>query len=156
MSHARRNLLLALTLAAVTVPAGPLQAEPVPVKSVFHGLVMPVGFYKSLAQCETGKNRDGSYNWDHHTRTYTSAFGIHKGTWRRWSNSSDARRYSPREQAIVADRIAWRGFLEDTGEFVYPVGPWGWGAIKANCMGLKSMVCRSRHPLVQKWKYRCR
>jgi hypothetical protein len=156
MSHARRTAILVLALIGLAIPTTSAKATPLPERSVFHGLVMPVGYYKRLSQCEVGRNKDGSYRWDHHTRSYTSGFGIYKGTWRRWSNSSDARRYTPRQQAIVADRIAWKGFTDSDGKYVWPVGPWGWAVVKSNCMGLKTMVCQSRHPLVQKWKYRCK
>lgn len=120
-------------------------------RGAFHGLVMSPGWYKKLAQCETGKTRDGKLNWNHETKTYTSGFGIAKGTWRRWSNSSSAKGKSPRYQAEVVDNIAWHGHMEPSG-FVWPVGPWGWAVVKSNCMRLKDEVCRSRHPKVQKWK----
>lgn len=140
-----------ITLISVLIPA--TQAE---ARSVFHGLVMPPKFYKSLAQCETGKNPDGSLNWDHQSRSYTGGFGIYRGTWKRWSNSSSAKGKSPRYQAEIVDNIAFQGFTRPDGTFQWPVGPWGWGAIKAGCMGLDDMICNSKHPKVQKWKGRCR
>jgi len=124
-------------------------------RGVFHGLVMPSGFYKTLARCETGTRADGTLRWDHQSRSYTGGFGIARGTWQRWSNTSSARNQTPRYQAEVVDNIAFNGFTESDGSFVWPVGPWGWGAIRHGCMGLDRMICNSKHPKVQKWKGRC-
>lgn len=111
-------------------------------------LVMPWAFYRRLAQCETASNVN------HSTKSYTGMFGIARGTWQTWSNTSSAKGLNSLQQARVVDNIAWEGHW--TGKhYKWPVGPWGWGAIKANCMGLKDLICKSRHPKVQRWKYRC-
>lgn len=111
-------------------------------------LVMEWRFYRRLALCET------NLNVNHSTRSYTGMYGIYRGTWQRWSNSSSAKGKTPLEQARVVDNIAWLGHTEN-GEYKWPVGPWGWGAIKANCMGLQGFICRSDHPKVQRWKRGC-
>ena len=119
-------------------------------KSYGDELVMPWRWYKRLAQCETDSR------WHTSTRNYTSGYGIAKGTWRRYSNSSNADRYTPLEQARIVDRIAWLGHTEPDGEFVHPVGPYGWAVVKSqNCMNLQQFICRSTHPKVQKWKRYC-
>ena len=127
-------------------------AIPTPTQAKSYGdeLVMPWRWYKRLAQCETDSR------WHTSTRNYTSGYGIAKGTWMRYSNSSNADRYTPLEQARVVDRIAWLGFTNDTGEYVWPVGPYGWAVIKSqNCMGLQQFICRSTHPKVKRWKRYC-
>lgn len=142
---------MALTLlSALIIP--PTQAQ---ARGAFHGLVMPPGWYKRVSQCEVGRNADGSYRWSYESKSYTSGFGIARGTWQRWSNSTSARGKTARYQAEVVDNIAWNGHHGPDG-YVHPVGPWGWAVVRNDCMGLKKDVCRSRHPLVQRWKYRCR
>jgi len=119
-------------------------------KSYGDELVMPWQWYKRLAQCETDSR------WHTSTRNYTSGYGIAKGTWRRYSNSSNADRYTPLEQARIVDRIAWLGHTEPDGEYVWPVGPYGWAVVKSqNCMNLQQFICRSTHPKVQRWKRYC-
>jgi hypothetical protein len=119
-------------------------------KSYGDELVMSWQFYKRVARCETNSR------WHTSTRNYTSGYGIAIGTWRRYSNSSNADRYTPLEQARVVDRIAFLGFTNDTGEYVWPVGPYGWSVIKSqNCMNLQQFICRSKHPKVKRWKRYC-
>ena len=135
------------TIAIVSSLAIPTTTQ---AKSYGDELVMPWRWYKRLAQCETDSR------WHTSTRNYTSGYGIAKGTWQRFSNSSDADRYTPLEQARIVDRIAWLGFTNDTGEYVWPVGPYGWAVIKSqNCMGLQQFICRSTHPKVKRWKRYC-
>jgi hypothetical protein len=127
-------------------------AHPAPAeaRSAFAGLAVgDARFYIRLAQCETGSD------WKHETKSYTSAFGIARGVWMKYSHSTNGSRYTPREQAIVVDRIAFLGF-HDGRKFHHPVGPWGWGAIKTqNCMNLQSFICRSKNPIVKKWGRNC-
>jgi hypothetical protein len=136
---------IAATLAGTLVFAAPAEA-----RSAFAGLAVgDARFYIRLAQCETGSN------FQHETRSYTSGFGIAKGVWMRYSHSSTAKNATPREQAIVVDRIAFLGF-DDGRRFWHPVGPWGWGAIKKqNCMQLQSFICRSKRAEVARWKRHC-
>jgi hypothetical protein len=136
-----RKIIIGFTI-AITL------ATPTPTKAYGEELVMPWAFYRRLAQCETASNPN------HSTRTYTSMFGIARGTWQRWSNTSSAKGLTSLEQARVVDNIAWEGHWTGN-KYTYPVGPWGWGAIKADCMGLKEMVCKSKQKKVQRWKYRC-
>jgi hypothetical protein len=110
--------------------------------------VLPDRYYDLLARCETG------HNWKHSTRSYTGGLGIYRGTWRRWSNSSSAKGKTPQYQVKVADKIAFLGHTEPDGEFVWAVGPWGWGCVK-NSAKLQGFICQSRHKAVQRWKRRC-
>ena len=140
-----RKILVSLTIAMSLAFPAPAMA-----KSYGDELVMPWRFYKRLAQCET------DLRWHTSTRNYTSGYGIAKGTWQRFSNSSNADRYTPLEQARVVDRIAWLGHTEPDGEYVWPVGPYGWAVIKSqNCMKLQGFICRSNHKKVQRWKRGC-
>jgi hypothetical protein len=118
---------------------------------MFTGLAIgDARFYHRLAKCETGAN------YNHSTRSYTSGFGIARGVWQRYSNSSSADRYTPRQQAIVVDRIAFLGFTKN-GVFYPPVGPWGFGAIRTqNCMNLQNFICKNKRPTIQRWQYRCK
>jgi len=119
---------------------------------MFTGLAVgDARFYHRLAKCETGSN------YAHNTRSYTSGFGIAKGVWQRYSNSSSADRYTPRQQAIVVDRIAFLGFTNGEGKFMPPVGPWGFGSIRTqNCMHLQKFICKNKRPTIQRWQHRCK
>lgn len=137
--------ILAITLASTF--AFSMQAN---ATTRFEGLVLPPKFYEALAQCETGKD------WKHETRTYTSAFGITRSAFKKYSDVNRGSKLSPREQAIVVDRLAFTGF-QDGDRFNPPVGPWGFGAIRIqNCMNLQSYICESKKPIVQKYKKRCK
>lgn len=138
----------ALTLLTPVTFNGEATAKPVEVTKEMKALVMPWQFYRRLAKCET------NLNVNHRTRSYTGMYGIAKGTWQRWSNSSSAKGKTPIEQARVVDNIAWLGHTTD-GVYRWPAGPWGWGAIKADCMGLQGFICRSPHKAVQRWKRGC-
>lgn len=110
--------------------------------------VMTDDWYDRLARCETGGN------WKHSTRSYTGGLGIYRGTWQRWSNSSSAKGKTAMQQVKVADAIAFKGHTEPDGEYVYPVGVFGWGCVKNNAV-LKAMICKSNKPLVKRWHNRC-
>lgn len=142
----RKTLFLPIC-AAVALTLGAV--SPVSARSAFDDLVLPEQFYYRLAKCETNSNVN------HSARSYTGMFGIYRRTWQRWSNSSSAKGKSARHQAKVVDKIAWHGHTEPDGEYVWPVGPWGWGAVKANCMNLQRFICKSKHPKVLRWKRRC-
>lgn len=142
------TIILSLSIPSTILSEAPVSASKTPKE--IEALIMPWRFYKRLAQCETDSR------WHTSTRNYTSGYGIALGTWRRYSNSSNANRYTPIQQARIVDRIAWLGFTNDSGEYVYPVGPYGWSVIKyQNCMGLQGFVCRATHPKVQRWKRYC-
>ena len=119
----------------------------------YHG-VLPDAYYNALGTCETGLPGTNEPNWKHSTRSYTGGLGIHRSTFRRWSNHSSARRMTPREQVRVADAIAFKSHIEPDGTKIWRVGPWGWGCLKAR-KSIQRFICQSRHPLVQKWKRNC-
>lgn len=140
-----RKIIFALTL--IVSLAIPTSAS---AKNYGDELVMPWRFYLRLAKCETDSR------WYKSTRNYTSGYGIYKKTWRRYSNSSTADRYTPLQQARIVDRIAFHGWTNPKGEYVWPVGPYGWAVIKyQNCMGLQQFICRSNHPKVVRIKRYC-
>jgi hypothetical protein len=149
MKHITTSIILSLSI-SVAFTAAPTLAESEPINKhthrMYHG-VMSDYFYNTLSLCETGGD------WQHNTRSYTS-LGIAKGTWKRWSNSDDGRGKTRRYIVKIADNIAYYGHTSD-GVYKNNVGPWGWGAIRANCNGLKDMICRSKHPLVKQWQKRC-
>ena len=103
-----------------------------------------------LAQCET------SNNTRHSTRSYVTAFGIYRGTWDNWNDTPNRKAHllTFAQQARGVDRIAYYGHTEG-GRYRYPVGLYGWGAIKHNCNGLNDDLCKSRHPDVIK-RRRCK
>lgn len=119
----------------------------------YHGVLVDA-YYDSLGTCETGLPGTNEPNWKHSTRSYTGGLGIHRSTFRRWSNHSSAKGMTPREQVRVADAIAFKSHIEPDGTKVWRVGPWGWGCLKAR-KSIQRYICQSRHPLVQKWKRNC-
>jgi hypothetical protein len=119
----------------------------------YHG-VLPDAYYNALGTCETGLPGTNEPNWKHSTRSYTGGLGIHRSTFRRWSNHSSAKGMTPREQVRVADAIAFKSHIERDGTKIWRVGPWGWGCLKAR-KSIQRYICQSRHPLVQKWKRNC-
>ena len=116
--------------------------------------VLPDAYYNALGTCETGLPGTNEPNWKHSTRSYTGGLGIHRSTFRRWSNHSSAKGMTPREQVRVADAIAFKSHIEPDGTKIWRVGPWGWGCLKAR-KSIQRYICQSRHPLVQKWKRHC-
>lgn len=120
----------------------------------FRGVLVDA-YYLNLAHCETGLTKAKTPRWDYQSKSYTGAFGIARGTWQRWSNSSSAKGKSPRYQVAVADNIAFLGFTESDGTFRYPVGAFGWGSVKHNCRGLQGYLCRSKHKEVIKRRRNC-
>lgn len=140
---------MALKQLAVGVVAfsllAPTQAR---AEGLFSDRVLAPQFYHRLAKCETGKN------WKHETKSYTSGFGIARGVWQRFSNSSTASRYTAEEQAEVVDAIAFLGHMEQ-GKYIRPVGPWGWGVVKSNCMNLQRFICKSKRAEVARFKRGC-
>lgn len=113
--------------------------------------VMPDAYYHDLGRCETGGRRGDRL---HSTRTYTGAFGIHRGTAHRWSGRRDLTKLTYKEQVEIADRIAFLGWTNKRGEYVYPVGPFGWGAVKLGCRHLLKYLCASKKKVVQKYRGR--
>ena len=111
---------------------------------------MPKAWYVKLAQCETGNNTR------HSTRSYVTAFGIYRRTWDNWNNTPHRKAHllTFAQQARGVDRIAYKGHTEG-GRYRWPVGLYGWGAIKNNCNGLNDDLCKSNHPSVMKIR-RCK
>ena len=115
-----------------------------------YGAIMADAYYDGLAQCETGGN------WAHSTRSYTGGLGLFRPTARRWSGKRDVAGLTPRQQVRIADRIAFSGWTNRAGEYVWPVGPFGWGCVKKTPR-LLAYPCQSKHPRVQKHRARaCR
>lgn len=139
-----KRIVTTALIISLAIPTSGIKA-----KSYGSELVMPWKFYRRLALCET------ALNVNHSTRSYTGMYGIYRGTWQRWSNSSSAKGKTPLEQARVVDNIAWLGHTNPDGTYKWPVGPWGWGTIRKNCQGLQGFICRSHHPKVQRWKRGC-
>jgi hypothetical protein len=110
--------------------------------------ILPDRYYDALAICETGGN------WNHATKSYTGGLGIHRQTFRTWSNYNSAKGLTPKQQVKVADAIAFRGHTQRNGRHIWRVGVWGWGCVKRE-KSLQSFICNSRHPLVQRWKRHC-
>jgi hypothetical protein len=109
---------------------------------------MPDDYYTALARCETG------LNWKHSTKSYTGGLGIHRQTFRTWSNYNSAKGLTPRQQVKVADAIAFSSHIERSGRKVWRVGPWGWGCLRGQ-PSIQRYICQSKHPLVQRWKRHC-
>jgi hypothetical protein len=136
-----RKRILTSIIALSLLSASPVHAYPTDTHShrYYHG-IMSDYFYDTLAQCETG------HNWQHSTRTYTSAFGINRDVWKRWSNSSSAKGKDPIYQVSIVDNIAFLGHTKN-GKFSAPVGLWGWGCIK-HSLKLQAIICKSKDPKV--------
>jgi len=155
MTHRRKIATALLIVFALASPPGLANAtqETVPMSverkgHTKYGGILPDGYYHSLSICETGQD------WKHSTRSYTGGLGIYRGTWRRWSNSSSAKGKTPEYQVKVADKIAFLGHTEPDGEFVWPVGPYGWGCVK-HSKNLQGFICRSQLKAVKRWKRYC-
>lgn len=118
-----------------------------------YGAIMADAYYDQIAQCETGLTLDKTYN----SKSYTSPLGIHRQTARRWSGHRDLAGLTPRQIVRIADRIAFSGWTNHAGEYVYPVGPFGWGTVRHGCGQTLRYLCKSHHPRVQKYRARaCR
>lgn len=113
--------------------------------------ILPDAYYNGLAKCETrGK-------WDRKGVSYTGGLGIAKGTAYRWSGKQNLHKLTAKEQVEIADRIAFRGWLnpkKKVNPFKHAVGPWGWGCLKQSKY-LQGFICRSNHEKVQRWKRGC-
>ena len=133
-------LLLALSI--------PTQAQAASDSHAKYDGVLPDQYYDLLARCETGGV------WTHSTKSYTGGLGIHRQTFRTWSNYTSAKGLTPRQQVKVADAIAFKSHVERSGRKVWRVGPWGWGCLKGQ-KSLQKFICQSRHKDVQRWKRNC-
>lgn len=136
------------------IPATRVEAHDLNMSRRQYGAVMPDEFYNQLGRCETG-GQNG--NLTHSTRTYTGFAGINRSTAWRWSGHRDLSHLSRRAQIRVVDRIAFAGWERPGHPKVWPVGPFGWGAVRNGCADLLSYICHATHKRVQKYRARaCR
>lgn len=103
-----------------------------------------------LAACETGGRLD------HLTRSYVSAWGFYKGTWRLFSDTPVHRvkHLTWEQQARVVDRAFWFGHTKRNGKRNGAVGPYGHGCFKyhyAKDANLRARVCNNRKQQVRRW-----
>lgn len=112
------------------------------------GAIMPDEYYHQLGRCETG------HDLKHSTRSYTGIFGINRRTAWAYSGKRDLTKLTMRQQIRVADRIAFSGYHRKDGRYQWPVGPFGWGAVKNGCKDLLHYLCHATHRRVQKHRAR--
>lgn len=103
--------------------------------------------WKALATCETG------FNLAHNQPSYISALGMSRGTFARWGGRYADTKSWQRTMAI-AERVAWYGYTTPKGEYVYPVGPWGWGCLRKHSYA-HQVLCASKKPEVRRWRRYC-
>ena len=115
-----------------------------------YGAIMADAYYDLIAELETGIT---DTNWNYSTQTYTSALGINRATAYQWSGRRSLANMTPRQVVRIADRIAFSGWTNTHGEYVYPVGPFGWGTVRHSPTLLR-YLCKSTHPRVQRWRAR--
>ena len=108
---------------------------------------MPDDYYDTIAQLETGIT---GTNWNYSARNYTSALGINRATARRWAGRPSLAGMTPRQVVRIADRIAFSGWTNKQGEYVWPVGPFGWATVRHSSKLLR-YLCKSTHPRVVKY-----
>jgi hypothetical protein len=137
--------LATILVIAILGTATPVKAAD---NHAIYGGIMVDDYYTALARCETG------LNWKHSTKSYTGGLGIHRQTFRTWSNYNSAKGLTPRQQVKVADAIAFTSHIERSGRKVWRVGPWGWGCLRGQ-PSIQQYICQSKHPLVQRWKRHC-
>lgn len=103
-----------------------------------------------LAACETGGRLD------HLTRSYVSAWGFYKGTWRLFSDTPVHRvkHLSWEQQARVVDRAFWFGHTKRNGKHNTAVGPFGHGCFQLlyrTDANVRTRVCNNRKQQVRRW-----
>jgi hypothetical protein len=147
MNTKTTKLLFVTLITTISMVATPVHAKTPPPHAKYHG-ILPDAYYDALSVCETGGN------WQHSTKSYTGGLGIHRQTFRRWSNYNSAKGKTAAQQVKVADAIAFRGHTQRNGEHIWRVGPWGWGCLKGQ-KHLQKYICQSNHKLVRKWKRHC-
>ena len=118
----------------------------------YHG-VLGDDYYDDIARCETNTKLGEPYG----TKSYTSPLGINRGTAYRWSGKRNLNGLTAQEVVKIADRIAFLGWTNPAGEYVYPVGPYGWGTVRHGCGDTLEHICKSKKKSVQKYRERgCR
>jgi len=143
----RLALLLCFGILATMTPS-PASAHTLDTSRRQYGAILPDDYYRALGRCETAGNLK------HSSRSYTGIFGIYRGTAYRWSGKRDLSGLTMRQQIRIADRIAFSGYTRKDGRYVWPVGPFGWGAVSSGCSNLLEHICHSRHKRVQKHRAR--
>lgn len=118
-----------------------------------YGAIMPDAYYDQIARCETGRTLAERYE----VHSYTSPLGINRSTAARWSGRRSLAGLTPRQLVRIADRIAFSGWTNRAGQYVHPVGPFGWGTVRHGCGYTLGYLCHSMHKRVQKHRARaCR
>ncbi len=122
-----------------------------------YGAIMPDAYYDQISRCETSLPMGAPFKAGDKHSNYTSSMGIHKRTALRWSGSTNLNKLTARQLSRVADRIAFAGWTNRAGEFVWPVGPFGWATVRHGCGDTLHFLCHSPHKRVQKYRARaCR
>jgi hypothetical protein len=115
--------------------------------------VLPDKYYDQVSRCETNTKLGEPYG----TKSYTSPMGINRGTAHRWSGKRNLNGLTAQEVVKIADRIAFLGWTNPAGEYVYPVGPYGWAVVRSGCGQTLEYICKSKKKSVQKYRARgCR
>lgn len=136
-------------------PSNPTHAQLDLSRRKYSGILADA-YYDQIARCETNLVLGTPYKPGKYS-SYTSALGIHKRTALRWSGRSNLNPLRPRQLVRIADRIAFAGWTNRAGEYVWPVGPFGWSTVRHGCGQTLHYLCHSTHPKVQKWRGRaCR
>jgi len=144
-------LLLPLLLCTFAVPARAIaETKPNPYSHKKYHAIMADYFWDRVAQCETASN------WQHSTPSYTGGLGLYRQSAYAFSGRRNIANLTPSKQVEIAERLAFRGWVNPkTNKKTWPVGAFGWGTIANNCMGLKTSLCRSTAPEVQRFRHRC-
>lgn len=142
----------------MTLPATPAHAKTYGLdwsRAKYSG-VMPDAYYDQISICETSSTLGTPYRQGQHS-SYTSSLGIHKGTALRYSGRRNLNHLTPRQLVRVADRIAFAGWTNHAGKYVWNVGPFGWGSVRHGCGNTLEYLCHARHHRAQRYKARaCR
>ena len=140
--------LATITIIALLGTATPVQAAN---NHSIYGGIMVDSYYTQISRCEVNSN------WAHRTKSYTGGLGMYTGTAWRYSGHRRVGRMTPRQQVAIADRVAFLGWTTPKGEYVWPVGPFGWGTVRHGCGNVLDLLCKSRHPKVKRYNARaCR
>ena len=144
-------LLLSLLAPAQAASA---HEEVLPTTRSKYGGILPDAYYDALGTCETGLPGTRRPNWKHSTKSYTGGLGIARGTAWNWSGHRDLAKFPAEKQVEIADRIAFRSWINKDGRKVWRVGPWGWGCLKMK-KHIQAFICASKHELVKPWRRGC-
>lgn len=133
----------------------PSHREPDTSRKKYSG-ILPDAYYDQVSRCETALPHGAPFK-NGRFSNYTSSMGVYKRTALRWSGRTNLNTLNARQLTRVADRIAFAGWTNRAGEYVWPVGPFGWATVRHGCGDTLWYICHSTHPKVQKWRARaCR